>query len=110
MENIMQSITVAELRDSLDEILKIVKNGQSILITDNGHILAEFKPVERASRQKPSRPRLIRTKEEFDVEMARLDQAFQKGELSMKDCYLSKLEPIDMGQTDSSNLDPEIYK
>ena len=106
-----ESISKVELRDRLEEILDKVKSGYSILITDNDHLLAEMIPIQKADDTLTSADAtFLESKEEFFAEMKRLDKAYATGELSIENCYLSKSQPIDMGYTDSSNLDDEIYK
>ncbi len=107
----LNTVSKSELRDKLDEVLAQVQTGEKILITDNGHSLAEMIPVAYAQRENTKRAaKLLTTKEEFLAEIAGLEAAYLAGEISPEDCYLSRVEPLDMGPTNSSNLDREIYK
>ncbi len=107
----MNTVSKADLREQLDEVLAQVQAGEKILITDNGQSLAEMIPVDYS---KPgfarSAAKVLETKEEFLAEIARLEAAYLAGEISSADCYLSRAAPVDMGPTASSNLDLEIYR
>lgn len=107
----MEKVTLEYFRNNLTEIFERVQKGHSLIITDNGHTLARLTPMKKSSGgDKNKFPKFIKTKEEFDTAMARIDELYEKGELSIEDCYLSRVEPVDMGYTDSSNLDAELYK
>ena len=105
------TVRKADLRDQLDLVLEQVQAGKKILITDNGHSLAEMIPVAHGQTQFVKRSeRMLETKEEFLAEIARIEAAYLAGEISVQDSYLSCAEPVDMGPTTSSNLDLESYK
>jgi len=105
------TVSKTDLRDQLEEVLAQVQAGEKILITDNGHSLAEMIPVAHAQTQFAKRSAtLLETKDEFLAEIARIEAAYLAGEISSHDCYFSRVEPVDMGVTNSSNLDLEIYK
>lgn len=107
----MNTVSKADLRDQLDKVLAQVQAGEKILITDNGYSLAEMIPVAHSRPSFARRTaRVLETKEEFLAEITRLEAAYLTGEISARDCYLSRAEPVDMGPTASSNLDLEIYK
>ncbi len=106
----MEKVTLKYFKDHLAEMFDKIKNGHSLLITDNGRTLAKLMPIAKSTEDKKRYPKFIKTKEEFEAAMARIDEMYAKGELSIEDCYLSRVEPIDMGYTDSSNLDAELYK
>lgn len=105
-----ESISIAAFKNQLDAVIEKVRNGLTILITENGNTLAELSPVMKPINQAESYAPSIRTKEEFEAKMAALDDAYAQGRLSVKDSYLANVEPVDMGPTDSSNLDAEIYR
>jgi prevent-host-death family protein len=107
--SVMETITIEQLRDNLDEVLEKVKAGASILVADNGQPLVKLSPAE--ARVTATRFRkFITTPEELEAAEKELQQAFEDGRLSWEDCCLSKLGPIDLGPTDSSDLDRELYK
>jgi len=105
----METITIEQLRDNLDEVLEKVKAGASILVADNGQPLVKLSPAE--GRVKATRfKKFITTPEELKEELEKLDEAFASGELSLEDSIFSRLGPIDLGPTDSSDLDKELYQ
>ncbi len=106
----MEKVTLEYFKNNLAEIFEKVQKGHSLIITDNGHTLARLTPMKKSPEDKDKFPKFIKTKEEFEAAMARIDEMYEKGELSIEDCYLSRVEPVDMGYTDSSNLDAELYK
>ncbi len=107
----INKISKVDLQERLDEVLEKVQNGHTILITDHGQNLAAMIPAPPDFAKQPViMPRLLTTKEEFFMEMKRLEEAYQAGRLKVEDCFLSKSKAVDMGITHSSNLDPEIYE
>lgn len=109
--SINTTVSKSDLRDRLDEVLAQVQIGAKVLITDNGHSLAEMIPVAPSNRANGKRTlKLLATKEEFLAEIASLDATYMTGNLSSEDCHLARAEPVDMGPTSSSNLDLVIYK
>jgi len=59
----MKEATVAEARDELPELIQLVRAGESVVITDNGHAVARLVPA-------PSP-----TEVDWDARMDRLERA-----------------------------------
>ncbi len=106
----MEKVTISFLEKNLAAVLNKVKNGQSLLVTDNGRIVARIIPEVEAEESESILANIVTSKEEFEAAMAELDEMYAKGQISIEDSYLSNVEPVDMGYTDSSNLGEEIYK
>jgi antitoxin (DNA-binding transcriptional repressor) of toxin-antitoxin stability system len=50
----MKAVGIRELKDRLSEYLRLVKNGEEILVTDRGDVVAEIrKPTLRAALPYP---------------------------------------------------------
>jgi antitoxin (DNA-binding transcriptional repressor) of toxin-antitoxin stability system len=51
----MKAVGVRELRNRLSEYLRLVKNGEEILVTDRGEVVAELRqPRPRVAQQYPA--------------------------------------------------------
>ena len=103
-------ISMEEFREQLDAIVEKVRNGNRVVITENGNTLAQLVPVPNSNSQTVKLPVSVKTKDEFEARMNELDTAYAEARLSANDSYFANVELIDMGPTDSSNLDSEIYR
>jgi antitoxin (DNA-binding transcriptional repressor) of toxin-antitoxin stability system len=106
----MEKVTLSFLEKNLASVFDKVKKGKSLLVTDNGRTVARIIPEQETEDSERILANIVTSKEEFEARMAELDKAYAEGRLSVNDSYLANVEPVDMGPTDSSNLDAEIYK
>ncbi len=104
-ETIIQ-VSVEEFRQHVDELLEHIKNGVTVVISENGHTLATVEPAIIHGVDS----NVVNSKDEALQRLQRIGEALRKGELSVKDSLVFSLPPIDMGKTDSGNLDDEIYR
>lgn len=116
----METVTLRQFGKSPAKYIRLALKGKPIAITENGYpvaIVSKFPgrwgqgTMRRKRRGKTSTNiRAIRDKQEVQKVLATVEREYEKGRISLENCFLSKLEPIDLGYTDSSRLDEEIYR
>ncbi|MDQ7066449.1 MAG: hypothetical protein Q9P90_19620 [candidate division KSB1 bacterium] len=103
-------VSEEEFRQHVDELLQQIKNGVTVVISENGHILATVEPGSPLHKKGHEVTNLVGSKEEALERIKQIEEALHEGRISLKDSKFFNMPPIDMGETDSSNLDDEIYQ
>ncbi len=102
-------VSEKEFRQHVDELLEQIKNGITVVISENGHIIASVEPA-RTGKKEQLLANFVSTPEEIEARFRKLEDMLDQGELPIEQCYLANPIIINMGETDSSNLDDELYK
>jgi antitoxin (DNA-binding transcriptional repressor) of toxin-antitoxin stability system len=50
----MKAVGIRELKNRLSEYVRMVRGGESVLVTDRGEVVAELRPPGEIKRQDPS--------------------------------------------------------
>ena len=97
-------VSEEEFRQHVDELLEHIKNGVTVVISENGHIIASVEPV-RTGKKEELLANFVSTPEEIEARFRKLEEMLDQGDLPIEQCYLANPIIVDMAETDSSNLD-----
>ncbi len=101
-------VSVEEFRQRVDEMLRHIKNGMTVVISENGQTIASLKPTATTPKEPPME-NFVSTPEEIAARFRMLEKALKCGKFPPEESYLANPVIADMGETDSSNLDDELY-